>query len=188
MFNLETINISFITKMLKFLFHYTLLCYIIHKPLQQLLSLYRSQNSLEPWHHFWRLGCWIGDVLWFCYQISNILRIFREETNSKSFLATSCDFLMNVSLCIQLNDALKCSILKLYALIKFVLTSMVCLYILSYVKFVHTQKYINYDVISTINHCTAATFKFKLKWSMKVKATFKQIRYVTPNCILKWIS
>ena len=32
MFNLETVNISFTTKMLKFLFHYTLLLYIIHKP------------------------------------------------------------------------------------------------------------------------------------------------------------
>ena len=62
------------------------------------------------------------------------------------------------------------------------------MFVHSFICKVCTQKYINYDVISTINHCTAATFKFKLKWSMKVKATFKQIRYVTQNCILKWIS
>ena len=62
------------------------------------------------------------------------------------------------------------------------------MFVHSFICKVCTQKYINYDVISTINHCTAATFKFKLKWSMKIKATFKQIRYVTPNCILKWIS
>ena len=100
------------------------------------------------------------------YQISNILRIFRvlerrEETNSKSFLVKSCDFLMNVTLRIQLNNALKCSILKLYALIKFVLQW--GMFVDSFICKVCTQKYINYDVISTINHCTAATFKFKLK-------------------------
>ena len=116
------------------------------------------------------------------YQISYILHIFRDETYSKSFLATSCDFLMNVSLLrIQLNSPLKCSILKLCIRINKVCTYFNGMFVHSFICKVCTQKYINYDVISTINHCTAATFKFKLKWSMKVKATFKQIRYVSPN-------
>ena len=82
--------------MLKFLFHYTLLCYIIHKPLQQLLSLNHVpiQYAVKI---VWNLDIIFEDLNakleMFCDFASNILRIFRvlerrEETNSKSFLVT----------------------------------------------------------------------------------------------------
>ena len=129
MFNLETVNISFTTKMLKFLFHY-LYTSTLYKS-----SIYHCSNQVSIQYAVkivWNLDIIFEDLdaklEMFCdFAIKfPILRIFSLETNSKSFLATSCDFLMNVSLRIQLNNALKCSILKLYALIKFVLQWYVC--------------------------------------------------------------